>query len=128
MGGVTRATANEQRPTSGDLRTAGDEWRVVTSGSCELRAAGDECLATNHGQRAASGEAPEKSHLAGSNKPMVPTAPTAPKELSPTFARRRQHIGQPLGAERLGIERWRNKSWATKEATSDERRAAASVG
>ncbi len=31
----------------------------------------------------------------GSNKPMVPTAPTAPKELPPAFALRR-HIGQSL--------------------------------
>ena len=32
------------------------------------------------------------------NKPMVPTAPTALKELPPAFALRR-HIGQPLGSE-----------------------------
>jgi hypothetical protein len=31
------------------------------------------------------------------NKPMVPTASTAPKELPPAFALRR-HIGRPLGS------------------------------
>ncbi len=64
----------------------------------------------------------------GSNKPMVPTASAAPKELPPAFALRR-HIGGPLDAAGDGPAGNGNERRSTsfeRQNSAHEQRAAGS--
>ena len=88
MGSEMRATSNRRRPTRVDLRAAVvGRLSVVRATGSERRVPGDE-------RRATSVATSEMARAAGSNKPMVPTAPGALTE--PARRSRRRHIGEPL--------------------------------
>ena len=83
--------SNERRPTSSDLRATDIECLAMGSG---LRATDIECLAMGSGLRATTVVAYDGPRGDGSNKPMVPTAPTSTETYSQRL--RRRHIGKPL--------------------------------
>jgi hypothetical protein len=120
MGSGMRAASNERRPTSSDLRRAGRELLGTTVANCErrelratsnelsatgseLRAASNEQRPARNGQRAVdigqrSGETRGRTRLAGSNKPVLPTATTSLNHYAPGPLRRQ--TGQPFGCRK----------------------------
>jgi hypothetical protein len=150
MGSGMRAASNERRPTSGDLRALGvgrsgvrrepqghKDRKGPEQGSLGLlHLASPPCGPCVPAVSIPARRSPrdvqtttrlsrERAHQVRSNKPMVPTALTAPRELPPTFALRR-HIGQPLGSReerRLAIANERLRAARTQKTCQEQRAA-----